>query len=209
MALAAGRVRAESPPPAVHRVGSGGTSTGTGGSTSTGGSTGGSGGAGGSHTGGAAGGGTGGVVGTGGMTGTGGSAATGGVTGAGGSAGKGGAGGSGTGGTPPTSGAFVNTYDGARTTTASFDLTWKFHLGDVTRRAGHDVRRFVLDGARRAARLEHQLAVQPELAGGRRRGVPRRRSGLVPKDLHLAGVQRGPEGSSSSSTASTWTAPSI
>jgi beta-galactosidase len=111
-------------------TGTGGSSPGTGGATSTGGS---SGGAGGSHTGGAAGGGTGGAAGKGGVTGTGGGIiATGGVTGTGGTAGKGGAGGSGTGGTPPTSSTFVNTYDGARTTTTSFDLTWKFHLGDVT-----------------------------------------------------------------------------
>jgi beta-galactosidase len=114
-------------------TGSGGsTSTGSGGATSTGGSTvgsGGSGGSGGSQTGGAAGGGAGGTGGMGGVTGSGGSVATG---GAGGSAGKAGAGGSGTGGTTVVSSAFVNTYDGARTTTTSFDLTWKFHLGDVT-----------------------------------------------------------------------------
>ncbi len=60
--------------------------------------------------------------------------------GSGGQAGKGtgGAGGSGTGSggsggaSGSTSVGLVNTYDGARTTATSFDLTWKFHLGDVT-----------------------------------------------------------------------------
>jgi beta-galactosidase len=79
------------------------------------------------------------------MAGSGGSViATGGVGGAtarggsggGGSTGSGGSGGSGgsagSGGMPATPGALVNTYDGARATTASFDLGWKFHLGDVT-----------------------------------------------------------------------------
>jgi beta-galactosidase len=106
-------------------TGSGGSSGGSGGATSTGGS---AGGAGGSHTGGAAGGGTGGVAGMGGATGTGGTVVA--TGGAGGSAGRGGTGG-GTGGTPAAS-AFLNTYDGSRTTTTSFDLSWKFHLGDVT-----------------------------------------------------------------------------
>ena len=113
--------------------GSGGsTSTGSGGSTSTGGSSVGSGGSGGSQTGGGTGSGAGGVGGMGGVTGSGGSVVT--TGGAGGSAGRGGAGGGGTGGggTPAASGALINTYDGARTTTTSFDLTWKFHLGDVT-----------------------------------------------------------------------------
>ena len=109
--------------------GSGGsTTTGSGGSTSSGGSSAGSGGSGGSQRGGTAGGGAGGVGGMSGVTGSGGSVTTGGT---GGSAGRGG-GGTGAGGTPPVSGALVNTYDGARTTTTSFDLTWKFHLGDVT-----------------------------------------------------------------------------
>jgi len=64
----------------------------------------------------------------------------------GGNHGSGGAGGNGTGGHPtggaggPSTGGsggastagLVNTYDGARPTTVSFDTTWKFHLGDVT-----------------------------------------------------------------------------
>ena len=136
--------------PSSGQTGAGGGATttsggagGAGGATSRGGSTG-SGGA--TGSGGTRSGGTGGV-------GTGG-AATGGQAGNGtGGAGRGGAGTSGqagnvtggasaSGGTPtggqsggavsaaPT--GLVNTYDGARTTTVSFDAAWKFHLGDVS-----------------------------------------------------------------------------
>ena len=99
-------------------IGTGGTvsggSSGTGGTASggrsgTGGQSGGSGGA------------RGGVTGSGG-TGAGGQAGN----GTGGAAGHGGAGGG------STAGGLVNTYDGARPTTVSFDTAWKFHLGDVT-----------------------------------------------------------------------------
>jgi beta-galactosidase len=88
--------------------------------------------AGGAVTGGKAGGGTGGTT-IGGQTGnpTGGAAmggqtgiATGGVNASGGAGGQGGE--------ISVSGTLVNNYDGARTTTVSFDLGWKFHLGDVT-----------------------------------------------------------------------------
>jgi beta-galactosidase len=86
----------------------------------------------GAATGGKSGGGTGGTA-IGGQTGnaTGGAApggqtgiATGGVNASGGAGGQGGA--------STVSGTLVNNYDGARTTTVSFDLGWKFHLGDVT-----------------------------------------------------------------------------
>ncbi len=76
----------------------------------------GAGGRGGSAAGGAA---TGGQSGTG----TGGTAASGGAT----SGGSGGAGGS-----SSSSANLVNNYDGARSSTVSFDQGWKFHLGDVT-----------------------------------------------------------------------------
>ena len=122
-------------------------------------------GAGGSHTGGAAGGGTGGVGGTGGQAGKG----TGGLGGSG--TGSGGtAGGTGSGGSPPTSAGLVNTYDGARTTTVSFDSTWKFHLGDVT---GAQATTFD-DSSWTGLDVPHDwsisLAVQPELAGRARGG---------------------------------------
>ncbi len=106
--------------------GSGGSTrggSGSGGSTPTGGVTGGQAGTG---TGGGA---IGGAA-TGGRAGAGG-AATGGVVASGGS-GAGGAGPGGTGGSSAASGALVNNYDGARSTTVSFDQGWKFHLGDVT-----------------------------------------------------------------------------
>ena len=67
--------------------------------------------------------GSGGSSGSGGQLGaTGGASASGGVTGSGGSGGAGGS----------TSVGLVNSYDGARSTTVSFDSTWKFHAGDVT-----------------------------------------------------------------------------
>jgi len=51
----------------------------------------------------------------------------GGATASGGATSAGGAGGG-----PSTSATFLNTYDGARSTTVSFDLGWKFHLGDAS-----------------------------------------------------------------------------
>ena len=135
-------------------VGGGGGATGKGGAAGSGGVTG-SGGKGGGGTGGQAGNATGGTA-TGGQAGnaTGGVAtggkADGGLAGAGGQAGNatdgaaaGGQAGIGTGGAAAggaggqgggsaVTGTLVNNYDGARTTTVSFDLGWKFHLGDVS-----------------------------------------------------------------------------
>jgi beta-galactosidase len=106
-------------------------STGAGGTIGTGGAvSGGSSGTGGATSGGRSGtggqsGGSGGA--RGGVTGSGGTAVGGqSGNGTGGAAGHGGAGGS------STAGGLVNSYDGARSTTVSFDATWKFHLGDVT-----------------------------------------------------------------------------
>jgi len=48
------------------------------------------------------------------------------------SASGGGSGTGGQGGGTSASGTLVNNYDGARATTASFDLGWKFHLGDAS-----------------------------------------------------------------------------
>jgi beta-galactosidase len=121
-------------------AGPSGGSTGTLGSGGTAGKTGN--GTGGAATGGQAGTGAGGS-GTGGRGGSGGgSAATGGQAGIGtGGAATGGQTGIGTGGTTAAGGAggtsslvstLVNNYDGARSTTISFDQGWKFHLGDVT-----------------------------------------------------------------------------
>ena len=117
---------------------SGGT-TGSGGATASGGTigTGGTSSGGNSGTGGSASGGSSGAGGqsggssgaSGGATGSGGSGAggqSGNGTGGGGSAGHGGTGGS----SPPA--GLVNNYDGARSTTVSFDTAWKFHLGDVS-----------------------------------------------------------------------------
>jgi beta-galactosidase len=71
----------------------------------------------------------GGQVGTGtGGAGTGGQAGT----GTGGASAAGGAGAGGQGGGSSAPGTLVNTYDGARTTTVSFDSAWKFHLGDAS-----------------------------------------------------------------------------
>jgi beta-galactosidase len=134
--------------------GEGGT-TGAGGSTGSGGNgiggntSGGTSGKGGAASGGTVGSGgmtsSGGTIGTGGTasggsSGTGG-AASGGVTGSGG-AGAGGQSGNGTGGTgaaghggaggSSTPAGLVNSYDGGRSTTVSFDSSWKFHLGDVS-----------------------------------------------------------------------------
>ena len=100
--------------------GSGGIATTSGGTGGGGGATG-RGGTGGAGVGGQTGSGTGGI-GAGGQTGNG----TGGVSAAGGTV----AGGQGGGSSSPST--LVNTYDGARTTTVSFDSAWKFHLGDVT-----------------------------------------------------------------------------
>ena len=83
--------------------------------------------------------GSGGQLGTvGGRSGSGGAAGGGGI-GSGGQAGNGtggvgasGAGGSGAGVGSSAPAAPVNTYDGSRQTTVSFDSAWKFHLGDVT-----------------------------------------------------------------------------
>jgi beta-galactosidase len=97
------------------------------------------------QAGGMAGGGAGGSPSTGG-TGTGGTglAATGGRTASGGAIGTGGSGTAGAGGTGGPGGAtggtggggapavLVNSYDGARAGTVTFDLGWKFHLGDVS-----------------------------------------------------------------------------
>ena len=132
-------------------TGSGGSGTASGGRSGTGGGEPGTGGAasgGVSGTGGLGSGGTSGTAGSGGHLGaTGGGNGSGGVTGSGGAgtggqAGKGTGGaagsGSGTGGTgggggsTSTAAGLVNTYDGARSTTVSFDATWKFHAGDVT-----------------------------------------------------------------------------
>jgi hypothetical protein len=44
----------------------------------------------------------------------------------------------------PSPARLVNNYDGARTTTVSFDSGWKFHLGDVSGAQAH-LRRFGLD----------------------------------------------------------------
>jgi len=121
-------------------AGPSGGSTGTLGSGGTAGKTGN--GTGGAATGGQAGTGAGGS-GTGGRGGSGGGgAATGGQAGIGtGGAATGGQTGIGTGGTTAAGGAggtsslvstLVNNYDGARSTTISFDQGWKFHLGDVT-----------------------------------------------------------------------------
>ena len=137
-------------------AGGAGAATSRGGTTGSGGVTG----AGGSGSGGKAGSGTGGT-GTGGKTGSGtggagvggqagngtGGAGTGGKAGTG-AGGAGGQAGSGTGGANASGGAasggqgggggsaapstLVNTYDGERTTTVSFDTGWKFHLGDVS-----------------------------------------------------------------------------
>jgi len=129
--------------------GGGGTATGEGGSSASGGrsETGGQGmGSGGTASGGAsghAGSGSGGAIaGAGGQSGAGGG--RGGATGTGGMAhggqsgsGSGGAAGSATGGRGGGAGGstpapLVNSYDGARSTTVSFDAAWRFHLGDVT-----------------------------------------------------------------------------
>jgi beta-galactosidase len=76
--------------------------------------------------------GRGGATGTGGNTGSGGSGSGGqSGSGVGGSAGSGAGGAAGGGGSAPPAG-LVNTYDGARPTTVSFDSGWKFHLGDVS-----------------------------------------------------------------------------
>ena len=85
-----------------------------------------------------------------------------------------------------------NQYDGARTTTESFDASWKFHLGDVTGAAGHHVRRLVVDRARRPTRLEHLAALHAELPRGRRGRIPERWRRLVSKDVHLARGGAGP-----------------
>ncbi len=63
-----------------------------------------------------------------------GGAATGGQpgTGTGGAAASGGGGAGGAGGSSSSAATLVNNYDGARSTTVSFDQGWKFHLGDVT-----------------------------------------------------------------------------
>ena len=80
--------------------------------------------------------GSGGSLGSGGrIAGTGGGTASGGVTGSGGTgtggeAGKGTGGGSG--GATSSATGLVNTYDGARSTTVSFDSAWKFHQGDAS-----------------------------------------------------------------------------
>jgi beta-galactosidase len=73
---------------------------------------------------------------TGGATGSGGVPGSGGI-GVGGQSGKGmggaaGSGSGGIGGGGSTAVGLVNTYDGARPTTVSFDSAWKFHAGDVT-----------------------------------------------------------------------------
>jgi beta-galactosidase len=87
-------------------------------------------------TGGASATGGGGSPGTGGAAASGGAAATGGAGRGGGSGTGGSAGGSGQGGTPdggsPAASTTGNLYDGARTTTISFDAAWRFHLGDTS-----------------------------------------------------------------------------
>ncbi|HEV8550269.1 MAG TPA: glycoside hydrolase family 2 TIM barrel-domain containing protein, partial [Polyangiaceae bacterium] len=69
----------------------------------------------------------GGVATSGGAGGAGPAGASAGTAGSGGVAGQGGSAGT-TGKTP----ALINNYDGARSSTLSFDLNWKFHLGDAT-----------------------------------------------------------------------------
>ena len=115
--------------------GSGGIATTSGGAGGSGGATGRGGTAGAGGTLGSGGGGGTGGAGVGGQTGN----ATGG-TGAGGQTGNGtggmsaagGAGSGGQGGGSASPSTLVNNYDGARSTTVSFDQGWKFHLGDVT-----------------------------------------------------------------------------
>ncbi len=123
--------------------GSGGTPSG--GTSGKGGGTGGVQGSGGTASGGVTGNGggaSGGVLGSGGqLGGSSGANGSGGVTGSGGVGGGGqsgnGTGGSGAAGNGGTAGSStlagpVNTYDGARPSTVSFDSAWKFHMGDVT-----------------------------------------------------------------------------
>jgi beta-galactosidase len=113
---------------------------GTGGASGKGGAaSGGSPGTGGAASGGATG--TGGSA-SGGLSGSGGQAGGSGGTGGGGGMGKGGQSGTGSGGNggsgnggaggSSTPAGLMNTYDGARSTTVSFDAAWKFHLGDVS-----------------------------------------------------------------------------
>ncbi|HVV52144.1 MAG TPA: glycoside hydrolase family 2 TIM barrel-domain containing protein [Polyangia bacterium] len=129
------------------QTGTGG-STGTGGGGTGGGAAGGASGKGGAASGGvpgtggsasggisgAGGGAAGGISGSGGRAG--GAGGSGGLPGSGGAGGQSGsgAGGSGAGGAAGSAApaGLVNTYDGARSTTVSFDAAWKFHLGDVT-----------------------------------------------------------------------------
>ncbi|HTY29663.1 MAG TPA: glycoside hydrolase family 2 TIM barrel-domain containing protein, partial [Mycobacterium sp.] len=113
-------------------VGPGGSSAGTvGGGLASGGAVVTSGGTGGTPKGGS--GGTAGASATGGSTAKGGSAAGGTVTGGGATGGTVVTGGtSAPGGATSIVGTLVNTYDGARTGTVSFDLGWKFHLGDAS-----------------------------------------------------------------------------
>ncbi len=60
-------------------------------------------------------------------------------------------GGTGSGGSTPTSAGLVNTYDGSRSTTVSFDSDLEVPSRRRDRRAGDHVRRFVLDRPRRSA----------------------------------------------------------
>jgi beta-galactosidase len=111
--------------------GGGGGGAGTGGSGRGGDAAGGSPGTGGGApgTGGAA---TGGAPATGGRGAGGAGGSGGGAAGRGGQAGGGAGGGAGAGGGSATPAAPMNTYDGARPTTVSFDTGWRFHLGDAS-----------------------------------------------------------------------------
>ena len=135
-----------------------------------------------------------------GATGRGGSSGSGGVTGSGGAGGQssngtGGSGPAGSGGTAGSSaaGGLVNTYDGARATTVSFDTAWKFHLGDVT---GAQATTFD-DSSWTGLDVPHDWSISlpftqnsPAGAGG---GYLNGGVGLVSKDVHAARLELGAE----------------
>ena len=115
-------------------------------------------------------------------------------TGTGGASAAGGAGSGGQGGGSAAPSTLVNTYDGARTTTVSFDSAWKFHLGDVS---GAQATTFD-DSSWTSLDVPHDwsisLAFNQSSASGCGRWVSRWRHGLVPKDLHVACRELGTEG---------------
>ena len=100
-----------------------------------------------------------------------------------------------------------NGYDGERATTVSFDCGLEIPSRRRHRRAGRRPSTIPRGPPSTCPTTGASRCLRPELARGRGWRLPRWRRRVVPQDLHPARRRAPGRGSSSSSTAPTWTAP--